>query len=153
MNRLNPKLTTASPSGGGPAGEEPEPSVPTDLRKALAATAMAKAQWSDLTSIARRDFISWIDSAKQPETRRRRIERACSMLAAGKRRPCCYSIVSFDLYTALNATPKAKTQWSDLTPIERRDFISWMGSTKEPEANRRRIEKACSMLASGKRRP
>ncbi len=54
-----------------PAGEESEVKVPTDLGKALAATPMAKAQWRDLTPIARRDFISWIDSAKQPETRRR----------------------------------------------------------------------------------
>ena len=135
-----------------PAGEESKPRVPTDLRKALAATPMAKAQWSDLTPIARRDFISWIDSAKQPETRRRRIEKACSMLLAGKRRPCCYSIVSFNLYTALAATPMAKDQWSDLTPIERRYFISWMDSAKQPEVHRRRIEKACSMLAAGKRR-
>jgi uncharacterized protein YdeI (YjbR/CyaY-like superfamily) len=142
MNKRNPK----------PAGEELR--LPTDLRKALAAPPMAKAQWRDLTPIARRDFISWIDSAKQPETRKRRIEKACSMLAAGKRRPCCYSIVSFDLYTALNGTPKAKAQWSDLTPIERRDFISWMDSAKQqPEAHKRRIEKACVMLAAGKRRP
>jgi len=136
-----------------PAGEEAEPRVPTDLRKVLAAAALAKAQWKDLTPIARRDFISWIDSAKQPETRRRRIERACSMLAAGKRRPCCYSIVSLDLHLALKATPMAKTQWSNLTPIERRDFISWMDSAKQPEAHKRRIEKACLMLAAGKRRP
>src|SRR5213594_3087262 len=136
-----------------PAGTESEARVPTDLRKALAATPMAKAQWRDLTPIARRDFISWIDSAKQPETRRRRIERACSMLTAGKRRPCCYSIVSFNLYTALAATPMAKAQWRDLTPIERRDFISWMDSAKQPETRRRRIEKACSMLMAGKRRP
>jgi uncharacterized protein YdeI (YjbR/CyaY-like superfamily) len=141
MNKTNPK----------PAGAELR--LPTDLRKALAAAPMAKAQWTDLTPIARRDFISWIDSAKQPETRRRRIEKACSMLAAGKRRPCCYSIVSFNLYTALAATPTAKAQWSDLTPIERRDFISWMDSAKEPEAHKRRIEKACVMLAAGKRRP
>jgi uncharacterized protein YdeI (YjbR/CyaY-like superfamily) len=47
----------------------------------------------------------------------------------------------------------AKAQWRDLTPIERRDFISWMDSTKQPEKHRRRIEKACSMLAAGKRRP
>ncbi len=87
MNKTNSKLATASPSGGGPAGEEPEPRVPTDLRKDLAAAPMAKAQWSDLTLIERRDFISWMDSAKQPETHRRRIEKACSMLAAGKRRP------------------------------------------------------------------
>ena len=75
------------------------------------------------------------------------------MLAAGKRRPCCYSIVSLDLHLALKAAPKAKTQWSDLTSIERRDFISWMDSAKQPEAHKRRIEKACSMLAAGKRRP
>ena len=136
-----------------PAGKESELRVPADLRKVLAAAPTAKAKWKDLTPIARRDFISWIDSAKQPETRRRRIERACSMLAAGKRRPCCYSIVSFDLYTTLAATPKAKAQWSGLTPIERRDFISWMDSAKQPEKHKRRIEKACLMLAAGKRRP
>jgi uncharacterized protein YdeI (YjbR/CyaY-like superfamily) len=143
MNKTNPKR----------AGEESEPTAPADLRKALAAAPAAKAEWEDLTPIARRDFISWIDSAKQLETRKRRIERACSMLAAGKRRPCCYSIVSFNLFTALAATPKAKAQWSDLTSIERRDFIGWMDSAREPEAHKRRIEKACSMLAAGKRRP
>src|SRR5712691_7374839 len=143
MNKRNPK----------PAGEESEAKVPTDLRKALAAAAVAKAKWSDLTPIARRDFISWIDSAKQAETRTRRIERACSMLAAGKRRPCCYTIVSFNLFKALAATPKAKAQWSDLTPIERRDFIGWMDAAKEKEAHKHRIEKACVMLAAGKRRP
>src|SRR5438132_11361003 len=116
MNKRKPK----------PAGKESEPRVPTDLRKAFAATPMAKAQWRDLTPIARRDFISWIDSAKQPETRRRRIERACSMLAAGKRRPCCYSIVSFHLYKVLAASPEAQAQWRHLTPIELRYFISWM---------------------------
>src|SRR6266480_6969039 len=143
MNKMNRK----------PAGEESEARLPEDLRKALAAAAAAKAEWKDLTPIARRDFISWIDSAKQLETRRRRIEKACSMLAAGKRHPCCYSIVSFNLYTALAATPMAKAQWSGLTPIERRDFISWMDSAIQPEAHRRRIEKACVMLAAGKRRP
>src|SRR5436309_8590321 len=122
-----------------PAGEESELRLPTDLRKALAATPTAKAQWRDLTPIARRDFISWTDSAKQPETRRRRIEKACSMLAAGKRRPCCYSIVSLNLYTALAATPMAKAQWRDLTPIEPRDFIRRIDSAKPPEAHRQRI--------------
>ncbi|MGZ4963162.1 MAG: YdeI/OmpD-associated family protein [Limisphaerales bacterium] len=136
-----------------PAEEESEASVPMDFGKALAAAPAAKAAWSKLTPIARRDFITWIDGAKQAETRKRRIERGCSMLAAGKRRPCCFSIVSLDLHKALKATPMAKAQWSDLTPNERRDLISWMDSAKEPEAHRRRIEKACAMLAAGKRRP
>jgi uncharacterized protein YdeI (YjbR/CyaY-like superfamily) len=137
-----------------PAGEESEARVPADLRKALAGAQKAKAQWRDLTPIARRDFISWIESAKQPETRRRRIERACSMLAEGKRRPCCYSIVSFNLYTALAAAPKAKAQWSKLTSTERRDLIAWMDAAKkQPEKHKRRIQEACVMLAAGKRRP
>jgi uncharacterized protein YdeI (YjbR/CyaY-like superfamily) len=74
------------------------------------------------------------------------------MLAEGKRRPCCYSIVSFNLFTALAANPKAKTQWSKLTSTERRDLIGWMDSVKEPEKHKRRIEEACALLAAGKRR-
>jgi hypothetical protein len=78
-----------------PAAEEPEPAVPTDLRKALAATPKARALWSDITPIARRDWIQWITSAKQAETRARRIKNACSMLAAGKRRVCCFDRSGF----------------------------------------------------------
>ena len=37
-----------------PAGEEPEPSVPADLRKALAAAPKARALWSGITPIAQR---------------------------------------------------------------------------------------------------
>jgi len=72
------------------AGEEPEIRVPVDLRKALAAAALAQAGWEDITPMARRDWIFSISSAKQPETRRRRIEKACDMLASGKRRLCCF---------------------------------------------------------------
>ncbi len=71
-------------------GEEPEIRVPMDLRKALAAVPKARAMWADITPMSRRDWILWISSAKQPETRRRRIENACDMLASGKRRPCCF---------------------------------------------------------------
>ena len=127
--------------------------VPPDLRQALAAFPAVNAKWNDLTPIARRDFLSWIDSAKQADTRQRRVERACSMLVAGKRRPCCYSIVSLDLHLALKAAPAAKAQWSDLTPDERRDFIGWMDSAKGREMHQRRIKEACAMLAAGNRRP
>ena len=72
------------------AGEEPETRVPMDLRKALAVAPLAQALWADITPIARRDWILWISSAKQPETRRSRIENACDMLASGKRRVCCF---------------------------------------------------------------
>ena len=72
-------------------GEEPEIRLPMDLRKALAAAPLAQAEWEDITPMARRDWIFSISSAKQPETRRRRIEKACDMLASGKRRLCCFS--------------------------------------------------------------
>src|SRR5271156_2543403 len=50
-------------------GEEPELRVPMDLRKALAAAPRAQALWTRNTPMARRDWILWISSAKQPETR------------------------------------------------------------------------------------
>jgi hypothetical protein len=74
-----------------PVAEEPEPRVPADLRKALAAAPPGvRKSWSDITPIARRDWIQWIVSAKQSGTRARRVRNACSMLALGKRRPCCF---------------------------------------------------------------
>jgi hypothetical protein len=74
-----------------PVADEPEPKVPADLRKALAAAhPEARAVWSDITPVARRDWIQWIDSAQREETRRKRIVSACDMLAKGKRRPCCF---------------------------------------------------------------
>jgi hypothetical protein len=71
-------------------GHEPETRVPMDLRKALKATPHALASWADITPMARRDWIFSISSAKQSETRKRRIEKACDMLASGKRRLCCF---------------------------------------------------------------
>jgi|SRR5579862_8298174 len=127
--------------------------VPGDLRKALAESPAAKAAWSVLTPIARRDFISWIDAAKQSETRRRRVERACDMLESGKRRPCCYAVVPLDLHKALAAAPQAKTRWRELTPTARRDFISWIESSEGRQSRVRRIEKACGLLAAGRQHP
>ena len=77
------------------AGEEPEIRVPMDLRKALGAAPLAQAAWEDITPMARRDWIFSISSAKQPETRRRRIEKACAMLASGKRRVCCFGGINW----------------------------------------------------------
>ena len=89
-----------------PAAKDPEPTVPADLRKALAAAASkARALWSDITPNARRDWIHWITSAKQAETRARRIKNACSMLAAGKRRVCCFDRSGF--YDKSMSAPKA----------------------------------------------
>ena len=73
-----------------PVQVEPEPRVPADLRKALAANPEAKATWSDITPVARRDWIAWIVSGKQAETRGKRIGTACDKLASGMRRACCF---------------------------------------------------------------
>jgi|SRR3989344_4405936 len=150
MNK-NPK--PAGPDGTVGAGEELEPRVPSDLKKALSAAPLVEAVWKSLTPLARWDFIIWIDAAKQPETRKRRIEKACSMLTAGKRRPCCFTIVPMDLYKAFGANPKAKLKWKNLTPVERRDFVTWIDSAKQSETNKARVQKACVLLAAGKRRP
>jgi hypothetical protein len=94
-----------------PVAEEPEPKVPADLRKALAAAPKARELWSDITPIARRDWIHWIVSAKQAETRARRISNACSMLAAGKRRPCCFD--RSGMYSKSLSCPVADDRSSD----------------------------------------
>lgn len=127
--------------------------MPTDLQKALAGNAKAKAQWKTLTPISQRDFISWIEGAKQKETRARRIKVAESKLVSGKRRPCCYAVVPMDLYTALGKIPKAKATWKELTPDERRDFVDWIDKAKESDEKKVRIAKTCTILASGKRQP
>ena len=88
-----------------PAGKDTEPEVPTDLRRALAAAPKSRALWSAITPNARRDWIHWITSAKQAETRARRIENACLMLASGKRRVCCFDRSGY--YAKSMSAPKA----------------------------------------------
>jgi hypothetical protein len=73
-----------------PVEKEPEPKVPADLRNALAAEPAAKATWSDITPVARRDWIAWITSGKKAETRGKRVAVAIDKLASGKRRACCF---------------------------------------------------------------
>ena len=127
--------------------------LPRDLRAVLAKDAKAKEQWASLTPIAQRDFISWVESAKQPETRKRRVESIPSRLASGKRRICCYSVVPLGLYSALNGLPKAKKQWGTLSADEKRDFTDWVNAAKDKETRMKRIEKACARLLAGRRRP
>lgn len=74
-----------------PSLREPEPEVPEDLERALAGSAPeVQKAWHSLTALARRDWAHWVESAKKEETRRKRAESACDMLASGKRRPCCF---------------------------------------------------------------
>jgi hypothetical protein len=78
-----------------PVDVEPEPQLPDDLQEALAASPEAHAVWEETTTIARLDWIHWIESAKQAKTRRRRVDNACDMLASGKKRVCCFDPSGF----------------------------------------------------------
>lgn len=67
-----------------------EHKMPSDLQKALTANKSALHAWNDITSLARNEWLCWVESAKLIETRKRRVERAQAELAEGKRRPCCW---------------------------------------------------------------
>ena len=111
--KVDRKLSKAARANAGDdvtlelASEALEPTVPADLRKALAANPKARALWEEITINARTDWIHWIISAKQAETRARRVENACSMLAGGKRRVCCFDRSGF--YSKCFSAPEAAT--------------------------------------------
>jgi len=129
--------------------EKSEPKTPSDLKKILDEKPLVEAVWNGLTSLARWDFIIYINQAKQVETRKHRIEKTISLLTAGKRRPCCFTIVPMDLYKQFDTNPKAKAAWGKLGPVERRNFVTWIDSS----TNKNRIGQACVLLASGKQQP
>jgi uncharacterized protein YdeI (YjbR/CyaY-like superfamily) len=60
--------------------------------------------------------------------------------------------VPTDLRRALDAAPKARAQWSTITPAARRDWIQWITTARRAETRARRVAGACDMLAVGKRR-
>lgn len=74
-----------------PVAKWPNPAVPADLTKALAAHPEANALWQQITPMARWEWIRWIRSTNRTETRQRRIEVGCSKLKSGERRPCCWN--------------------------------------------------------------
>jgi uncharacterized protein YdeI (YjbR/CyaY-like superfamily) len=64
--------------------------LPDDLHQALVADGQVHALWQSITPLAKNEFICWVESAKKPETRVKRIRRTCEELLEGKRRPCCW---------------------------------------------------------------
>jgi|SRR5882672_8528387 len=71
--------------------EWPEPTIPADIQAALDASPEVQKLWARITPMARWEWIRWIGATSQTETRKRRIEVACSKLMAGERRPCCFN--------------------------------------------------------------
>lgn len=64
--------------------------VPGDLEQQLRTQPAAEAVWRDITPLARNEWICLVTSAKQPETRARRLKRTLDQLSRGQRRPCCW---------------------------------------------------------------
>ncbi len=69
----------------------PEPAIPDDLQAALDADSEAYELWRTVTPMARWDWIRWIRSTNNPETRAKHIVVAFSKLKNGTRRPCCFN--------------------------------------------------------------
>lgn len=65
--------------------------LPPDLREALIADDATLELWEGLTPLARNEWICWVEEARKPETRLRRIRRVGEELNEGKRRPCCWA--------------------------------------------------------------
>lgn len=64
--------------------------LPIDLQKSLSSDETAYKLWSEITPLARNEFICWVEDAKTNATRARRVKRTVEELNEGKRRPCCW---------------------------------------------------------------
>ena len=84
---------TTTPTAGTTAADLPGGVVhelPADLAEALLAEPAAAELWRGLTPLGRNEFVCWVEDAKKPETRARRIRRTGEEMHEGKRRPCCW---------------------------------------------------------------
>ncbi len=87
--------------------------LPDDLRAAIGAVVAATGLWQSLTPLGRNEFICWVEDAKQPATRARRIVRTFEEMAEGKRRPCCWA-------GCVHRTDKAPSAWQRAVLVEGR---------------------------------
>lgn len=60
--------------------------VPDDFAAALGGAPAARAAFDDFSYTHRKEYVQWIEDAKKPETRARRIAKALEMLARGEKR-------------------------------------------------------------------
>jgi hypothetical protein len=75
-----------------PNKEWPEPEIPKDLQIALdSATPEIKKVWASATAMAHWEWLRWINSTTNPDTRKKRIEVSIDKLRKGMRRPCCFN--------------------------------------------------------------
>ncbi|BDD83189.1 hypothetical protein TPB0596_29520 [Tsukamurella pulmonis] len=77
-----------------PTKDWPEPTVPADLRVALDGAPDTLDVWTDITPMARWEWVRWIGATKNPATRAKRVDVTISKMRSGKRRPCCFDLAS-----------------------------------------------------------
>lgn len=65
--------------------------LPKDLKALLNNHPQLSTLWESFTPLARNEWICWIEEAKKPETRLRRLELTVIKMLDGKRRPCCWA--------------------------------------------------------------
>ncbi|UUL83634.1 YdeI/OmpD-associated family protein [Sphingomonas qomolangmaensis] len=82
-----------------------------DLQAAVRADPQAMVLWEQLTPLGRDEFICWVDDARQPATRQRRIQRTCEELLEGKKRPCCWP-------GCIHRTDKPPSRWQQAVLID-----------------------------------
>ena len=82
---LTPAGLAAAPTDNAYAPKPAIPTLPSYIAKAIRANANAWAFFRKLPSRERRNFVVWIHTAKQQETRERRIRESIDLLAAEKR--------------------------------------------------------------------
>jgi len=87
--------------------------TPADLGATLVSSPKALSLWSDITPLARNEFLCWIESAKQEKTRERRIGRTIEELLDGQRRPCCW-------VGCIHRTDKAPGKWQQDVLIDKK---------------------------------
>jgi Domain of unknown function (DUF1905)/Bacteriocin-protection, YdeI or OmpD-Associated len=101
--KIDPKLRKSAALSEGdtatleiePVKDWPEPSVPQDLKSALAAAPLKiQDMWKEITPMARWEWVRWINATRDPDTRKRRVEVSISKMESGKRRPCCFNLAA-----------------------------------------------------------
>ena len=83
-----------------------------DLQTAVESDPEVFALWQILTPLGRNEFICWVDDAKQPRTRGRRIIRTGQELLEGKTRPCCWA-------GCVHRTDKVPSKWQQAVLIDK----------------------------------
>lgn len=92
-----------------PTKEWIEPEVPADVKKMLMDNKKAQDLWSDITPMARWDWIRWVRAVKTAETRQKHVEVMLDKLNKGMRRPCCFN-------RNLCSEPAVSKNWTLLEP-------------------------------------